>query len=455
MRRFSLEGKLATILALAVSAGSVGAALLVRWFDDGGLALALTLLVLLPPALLLGRQLARPVADLIRVLSGAVASFRDRDFSFSIHSDRRDELRDLVDAHNELGRVLREERQHLFQRELLLDTVVQNSPNALLLIDSAGHVVYSNQAARQLLNGGRKLEGLAFGRMLAECPEPMREAVAAGVDAIFTVTLDGNEESFHLSAPAFNLNGRRHRLYVFRRLTRELSRQEVATWKKVIRVISHELNNSLAPISSLAHSGRELVARGDSSTLVRVFETIEERTRHLDGFIRGYAQFAKLPSPRIEAVYWPEFIARLAQQVRFRSAAPIPEARAHFDPAQLAQALLNLIKNAHEAGGASEDVELAVLRQGGGWRIEVSDRGSGMSEAVMANALVPFYSTKRSGTGLGLALAREIAEAHGGRIGLANRPEGGLSVALWLPEPTASDAAPVGVRAGGGAIDPA
>ena len=137
--------------------------------------------------------------------------------------------------------------------------------------------------------------------------------------------------------------------------------------------------------------------------------------------------------PRSESANWQDFIARLRSQIGFTVDGELPQALAYFDLAQMEQALLNLLKNAHESGSAADQVSLRVRQQAGHLRIEVMDRGSGMSEAVLSNALVPFYSTKRSGTGLGLALAREIAEAHGGRISLGNREDGGLSVAMILP----------------------
>ena len=433
MRLFSLEGKLAALLGLT-AAVAVGVALALAGTLGAGLIAALAaLLVLLPLCLVLAHQLSRPIAELLRALAGSVVSFRDGDFSFSIRDDRRDELGELVRAHNELGRVLREERQGLFQRELLLDTVVQNTPTALILVDPHDHVVYANIAARQLLNGGRPMQGLGFATLVAESPPAFAQAVHAGGDRLFGVMLDGEEETFHLSVRGFKLQGRAHRLVLIRRLTRELSRQEVATWKKVIRVISHELNNSLAPISSLAHSGRVLAGKGDAARLATVFDTIEDRARHLHGFIRGYAEFARLPQPRPERVAWAPFLEGLRRHSPFLLAGSPPDRAGWFDRAQLEQVLINLLKNAHEAGGPAEAVELEVQRRGDELRLEVRDRGSGMSEAVLAQALLPFYSTKRSGTGLGLALAREIAEAHGGRIALANREGGGLAVSLSLP----------------------
>ena len=221
---------------------------------------------------------------------------------------------------------------------------------------------------------------------------------------------------------------------MLRHLTVELHRQEVRTWKKVIRVISHELNNSLAPVASLAHSGSELVKLGKYDQLARVFTTIADRARHLEEFIQGYARFAKLPAPRPEPAAWPDLVERLRSQIAFQIDGPLPEARARFDASQIEQALVNLISNAHESGSPAAEIQLRVRKRSGSVAIEVSDRGPGMSETVLANALLPFYSTKRGGTGLGLALVREIAEAHGGRVALANRDGGGLTVTLTIPQ---------------------
>ena len=433
MRPFSLEGKLAALLTAVLLVGIVTTALLIFWWQPPWLAVLCASLVLIPFVVVVARVATAPLTSLLRVLAGSVASFRDGDFSISLAERRRDELGDLVRTHNELGRVLRSQRQHLFQRELLLDTVVQNSPTALLLIDDSEHVVYTNLAARALLNGGRRMNGLDFAAIVAECPPALAAALASRQDGLFSASLEGEEETYHLSQREVRLHGRAHRLLQLRRMTRELSRQEVQTWKKVIRVISHELNNSLAPISSLAHSGRALAQRGDGARLATVFDTIEERARHLDVFIRGYAEFAKLPQPRCEDVDWNDFLGQLKQHYPFQLAAPPPDESGWFDRAQLEQVLINLLKNAHESGSAADAIEIAVALRGGEVRIDVRDRGEGMSEAVLANALLPFYSTKRSGTGLGLALAREIVEAHGGRIALANREGGGLTVALYLP----------------------
>ena len=435
-KRLSLTTRWSALVGTLLALGVILALVLDHLLPGRpALVLAICLACVVPIAMITIRAQIQPILSLFRALGGTVASYRDGDFSFSLHWPQNDELADLIDAHNALGTVLREQRLGLVQRELLLDTMVQNTPVAMLLVVDSGPIVFANLAARQLLDAGRKLEGRALADLLGQSTPALREAVARGGDGLFTVNAGEDEEVYHLARRAFTLNGRRHELLLLRQLTSELRRQEVQTWKKVIRVISHELNNSLAPLASLAHSGAELVRRGQVERLPQILETIGERTRHLETFILGYARFAKLPTPRLAAIDWQEFVARLSSHVTFAIAGDLPAEPAQVDAAQLEQALINLLKNAHESGSAPNEVTPSVRRMHELLRIDVMDRGSGMNDAVLTNALVPFYSTKRAGTGLGLALAREIAEAHGGRITLANRDGGGLVVTLFVPSP--------------------
>ncbi|WP_449446614.1 sensor histidine kinase [Thermomonas brevis] len=432
LRVLPVAVRMIVIAVVGSMAAAAATALLSRWLSPWLAALLAAVAVGGIVATVVWRALV-PMRALFRALAGTVASYRDGDFSFGITWDKASDLIELVDAHNALGNALREQRLALVQRELLLDTMVQNTPVAMILVDPAQRIVLGNLAARRMLGEGRRLEGRAFENVLATANPAVREAFARGGDGMFTVGSEDDEDIYHLSRRSFRLNGRAHELLLLRQLTAELRRQEVQTWKKVIRVISHELNNSLAPIASLAHSGAELLRRGQHERLPSALATIEERARHLEGFIRDYARFAKLPAPRTEPVAWRRFIAQLRTQVQFIDELQPEDGIGRFDAAQLEQALINLLKNAHESGTPAEDVRLSVRHVPDGWRIDVLDRGTGMNDAVLANALLPFYSTKRHGTGLGLALAREIAEAHGGRIALLNRDGGGLCVSLVLP----------------------
>lgn len=433
LRRLTIASKFSALLCVAVIAVAISSVQLSTWWQPWA-AIGLPCVLVGAACLWIVQRILAPNRALFRALAGTVASYRDGDFSFGVRWDGGGDLGELVNAHNALGDALREQRLALVQRELLLDTMVQNTPVAMILVDPAQRIVLGNLAARKLLGDGKRLEGHHFDDILGHADPAVQDAFARGGDGMFSVGSEDDEDIYHLSRRNFRLNGRVHALILLRQLTAELRRQEVQTWKKVIRVISHELNNSLAPIASLAHSGAELLRREQYERLPSALATIEERARHLEGFIRDYARFAKLPAPRLTPVEWSRFIEQLRSQVEFSADLQPADGIARIDAAQLEQTLINLLKNAHESGSSPGEVRLTVRKLPQSWRIEVLDRGSGMNAAVLANALLPFYSTKRHGTGLGLALAREIAEAHGGRIALLNREGGGLCVSMVLPD---------------------
>ena len=433
--RTSLEGRFVS-LAVALSVISLLLSLgLAWWFNSllDGLLLGLLFAVVL--SVFAVRRFMHRTNRLLTALDDGMASFEDGDFSVSLNAGRDDELGRLVRHYNATSERLRGERQSLYQRELMLDTVIQSTPWALVLTNVKDRVVYCNLAARQLFHQGRRFEGHAFAELLKDAPPSLRDAVRLSRDGMFSVRRSDEEDDiYYLSREHFTLNAQQHSLYIFKQLTRELNRQEVAIWKKVIRVLSHELNNSLAPITSLAHSGRILAQQPDPARIESVFSTIEERAQHLKSFIDGYGRFAKLPAPRLEDVDWQGFVASLAGLAPFTLEGPLPESTARFDATQMQQVLINLLKNAHESGSPAEAVTLTVRQASGELRVDVSDAGPGMSAEVLEQALLPFYSTKQSGTGLGLPLCREIVEAHGGRLSLANRNDGGLIVSVWLPQ---------------------
>lgn len=433
MIRISLEGKLLAVALACTFFGLVSGIAMAVWTGSAWTGLALAAVVSVPLTIALVRRASRPFNKIVQALSDNIASFSDGDFSVSLGTSRNDELGDLVSAFNHVGDVLRAERQNLYQRELMLDTVIQSTPTALVLTDAGDHIVYCNMAARRLFLRGRRLEGHRLQELLSEHRPEFLTAVRNASDGLYGIEIDGEEHYFHLSHGRFTLNTRPHRLFLFKQLTRELTRQEVATWKKVIRVISHELNNSLAPISSLAHSGRELARRGDRDRLDNVLGSIGERANALKQFIESYARFAKLPAPRLEAVEWSDFLASLGELAGFVVKGNLPESPGWFDPVQMQQVMLNLVRNAREAGSASSQIEVEVAQHERNCTVFVRDRGRGMHDKVLRHALLPFYSTKKNGTGLGLSLCREIVEAHGGRLSIGNRAGGGLVVTLLLP----------------------
>jgi two-component system nitrogen regulation sensor histidine kinase NtrY len=314
--------------------------------------------------------------------------------------------------------------------------IVESTPTAVVLFAESGRIALTNAAARDFLFHDSSVDGQNFLTMLAHAPEALRRAVLADGDELLTLESDGERETFHVSKHHFLLAGEPHALISVKPMGAAIAREENAGLKKAIRIIGHEIGNSMGPIASLLGSARVLATRPDPAVkLASVFDTVEERLRHLQSFLESYARFSRLPAPRLAAAAWgPTLDAVRAMWPRVR-VAPAPQAPGHFDAAQIQQVVINLVKNAYEAGGREADVAVLVEQQReGGWRLSVLDRGAGMSDEVMRSALMPFFTTKPSGSGLGLALCREIVEQHGGRLRLARREGGGMSVSFWLPD---------------------
>ncbi len=398
------------------------------------MATALVAVVTLGVALVAARLATTPARRALRALHDGVMGFAESDFATRLTRPSSDEIGDLVTVFNRMGAVLRDERAELIQRELLLDTLLQGAPMAILLLDQRQRIVFANAACRRVFHGVTRLHGRTLDEIVTLAAPALQAPLRRGEDSLVSWDDAGHEESYRVLARGFHLNTVPHRLIVVERITHELARQETATWKKAIRVMSHELNNSLAPISSLAHSARVAAERPDAAMrLPPLLETISERVAHVSAFLEGYARFARLPAPRPEPVDLAPFLEGVARLFPFRAEGVTDGLRARFDPTQMQQVLINLLKNAEESGSAPEEIAVQVEPTPEGVWLRVLDRGAGMDEDTMRKALLPFHSSKRAGTGLGLSLCSEIVEAHGGRLHLARRPGGGMAVGVWLP----------------------
>lgn len=388
----------------SAAAAGVGAAL------GGGLSSGLAL----SPLLAAATALAGAVGGVV-----AVATRRAR-------ADERAAARRELAAAERSGEPLR-------QRFIAL--VADSVPDAVVLFSDAGTIQYSNPVARELFFEGQNPEGQNFIRLVTAAAAPLREALLGETDRFFSLDVGGRRESYHLSRRTFVAEDEPLTLLVVKYMTREIRRREVEVLQRVVRVISHEVNNSLAPISSLMHSARMMASKlGHTDTYQRVFDTIDERASHLGSFLQGYAALARLPRPRRADTEWAGLLAQVGTLYPELS---LPEPPAHpgwFDGAQIEQVLINLIKNAREAGSASDAIELRVeSAPDGSSEIDVLDRGPGFSPEAMQNAVLPLYTTKPGGSGMGLALSREVAEAHGGSLDVSNRSGGGACVRVRLP----------------------
>ncbi|MEW5681604.1 MAG: ATP-binding protein [Pseudomonadota bacterium] len=382
---------------------------------------------------LLQRWAMAPLWREVSAVNLHAQNLQDGSFNTSANQLVVHELTALADNLNLMSAQLREERATLYQRELLLDTVLQSSPSALLLTDRQDIILMSNPAARQLLSQGKAFDGARLNTVLSAHPL-LAQAIAAQQQGLLHLP---DNSIWHLSLSQFQLNQQQHQLILLKPMTREIQREELNAWKKLLRVIGHELNNTLAPLSSLAFSGEQRARALQQNELAGLFSTLSERSQALNQFVQGYIQFAKLPRPSLSPVNWPRLVNQLQDLYEFELSGDLPVRAWQADAQQLQQALLNIIKNAHESGSAPQLVSLSFSEQATELLISVRDNGGGMSDEQLQHALVPFYTSKTAGSGIGLSLCRDIIEAHGGSIRLTNilldTFQIGLQVQLSLP----------------------
>jgi signal transduction histidine kinase len=315
-----------------------------------------------------------------------------------------------------------------------LSLVADSVPDAVVLFSDVGTIQYANPVARDLFFEGQGPEGQNFIRLVSAAAAPLREALLGETDRFFSLEVEGRRESYHLSRRTFVVDDEPHTLLIVKYMTREIHRREVEVLQRVVRVISHEVNNSLAPISSLMHSARMMANNfGHADKYQRVFDTIDERASHLRTFLEGYAALARLPRPRCAETSWGPLLAHVAALYPEVKLPEPPAQPGWFDGAQIEQMLINLVKNAHEAGSPPADIELSLTcHADGASELDVRDRGPGFSAEAVQNAVLPLYTTKPGGSGMGLALCREVAQAHGGSLDVGNRSDGGAWIRVRL-----------------------
>lgn len=421
---------IATITALP----AVLVALLVLWRGDfsaraqwtgtlftlGGLGIGL---------LVLQDRVIRP----LQTLSNVLAALREGDYSLRARGSSAEDSLGLVYLEaNALADTLRGQRLGAMEATALLRAVMAEIDAAVFAFDDDGILRLVNRGGERLLGqpGERLLGRDAAVLGLAECLEG---------DSPRVLERGGTAASrWELRRSAFRQDGRPHQLVLLTDVSRTLQVEERQAWQRLIRVLSHEINNSLAPIRSLAGSLRNILDRGGPEAKTDLAEglgIIGQRAESLGRFLSAYARLARLPRPTLRPTPvepWVRRVAaletRLPVEVR-----PGPEVTLVADGDQLDQLLINLIRNAADAVAETKGgVRVFWRTVSDGAEVVVEDDGPGVVDT--ANLFVPFYTTKPGGSGVGLALSRQIAEAHGGRIRLENRKDArGCQAVLWLP----------------------
>ncbi|HEY0138439.1 MAG TPA: ATP-binding protein [Nannocystis sp.] len=380
----------------------------------------------------------------LHVVSGLLAALREEDFSMrgriTGHGPADDALSGVLREVNGLADILREQRLGAFEAGALLRTVMEEIDVAVLAFDAGGKLRLANRAAERLLDADTGVLGRDAASLgLAACLE------GEAPRTIGTV-FPGGPGPWELRRTQFRQRGLPHTLLVLTDLRRALREEERQAWQRLVRVLGHEINNSLAPIHSIAANLREQL---DGVTevrppdldedLARGLDVITRRSEALARFLSAYAKLARLPPPRpgaVEVATWVDRVVALERRVPVHVRAG-PAAIVQADGDQLDQLLINLVRNAADATLAARSPAAVVVSwSAGGGAIELVVRDDGPGLAETANLFVPFFTTKPDGSGIGLVLSRQIAEAHGGALSLANREDGerGCEARVRLPD---------------------
>ncbi|HVS01601.1 MAG TPA: ATP-binding protein [Thermoanaerobaculia bacterium] len=372
----------------------------------------------------------------LHTVTNLLETLRRGDFSLRARrSHPGDALDGLFRETNELAEILRSERFGALEASALLRRVIGTIDVAVFAFDAGARLRLVNRAGERLLAQparrllGRDAAALGLAELLAGPPNQTVER-----------PFPGGLGRWGVRRSVFREGGVPHRLLVVTDLSHALREEERKAWQRLIRVLGHELNNSLTPIKSMAATLRSLLGRQPppadrEEDLERGLAVIEDRAAALSRFMASYSRLAQLPPPRLEPVPFAQLASHVAAvETRLPVAVlPGPEVAVEVDRAQLEQLLINLVRNAVEAAGETGGGVRLGWRQDGRWlEAWVEDEGPGLPPT--ANLFVPFFTTKPGGSGIGLVLARQIAEAHGGTLALENRTDGaGTRALLRLP----------------------
>jgi len=425
------------LLTLASGAGPAILAFVLLWTGDhaSDTRWSLTFLLLM---LWLGFAFGvrGAVVRPLQTLSNMQSALREGDFSFRVRGARTgDALGELMLEVNTLSEMLREQRLGAMEAGALLTAVMTEIDVAVFAFDGQQRLRLVNRAGERLMaqNAERLLARTADELGLLECLE--------GESArTLKRSFPGQSGRWGVRRTVFRQGGRPHYLVVLADLSRALREEERQAWQRLVRVLGHELNNSLAPICSIAASLEDMTKREPrpadwEDDLRRGLRVIADRSDALNRFMRDYSRLTRLPKPQLRSVDLGTLVRTTAglETRMLIEIEPGPEITMTVDPDQLQQMLINLIRNAVDVsvddGGS---VRVSWSKVGSWLNLFVRDEGPGIANS--SNLFVPFFTTKPGGSGIGLVLSRQIAEAHGGSLSLQNRAQGkGCEALIQLP----------------------